>query len=135
MNYKSNVFNIVSSAIRNKFGKDTYIAAERVYAPSRFPCVWIVEMDAYPEQRYTAIDFSDEQARSVFEVQVFSNLKNGAMSQAEKMMDCAEKAFRSLGYRMTSCSTVDNAADFSIKRKAARFTRIIGGGDDINVLN
>ena len=133
MNYRNKVFNTVATAVREKFGSDTYVVSERVYAPTKFPCVWLIESDKYSEKQYTALDFTDEQVKSVFEAQVFSNKKSGAMEQASEIMDCIAEAFRGVSYRMTSCTAVDNEADYSIKRKAARFERTIGNGDEINL--
>lgn len=103
---------------------------ERVSVPASFPCVWAVEADTYPTLQGTALDFTDEQRRSVYEIQAFSNLSKGALAQVRNIMYDVTALLRSLGYRMTMNSPIQNA-DPSIKRYSARFERIIGGGDTL----
>lgn len=131
MNITSNaVFTKVKTAITTEY-EGALCVSERLYAPPTFPCVWVIELDSYPTRNATTLDFSDEQVRSTFEIQVFSNLTTNGSGQAKEIINIAISAMRSLGYRCTLSSPVDNGMDASIKRHVARFTRFIGSGDTL----
>lgn len=123
------IFTRLATAIRAEYS-GSCVYPERVAVPASFPAVWVIESDTYPTRQGTALDFTDNQRRSVFEVQTFSNLSVGALAQARGIMSFCETQLRALGYRMTMCAPIQNA-DASIKRYAARFERIIGGGDTL----
>ena len=130
---REEIFNHISTAIRAEFGADTFVVSERVNVPAKLPCVWVLDINWTPEMRFTNFELDDEQYRSTYEVQAFSNLQVGATAQAKSLVACAEKAFRQLGYRMSFNEPVDNPEDTSIKRQVARFTRFVGGADTINI--
>ena len=127
---KNAIFTKVKTAITAEY-TDAYCTSERLYSPPNFPCVWIVEIDTYPELSSTALDFTDNQRRSDFEIQVYSDKKSGAATQAASIMAVAIAEMRRLGYRCTMSGAIDNGEDASIKRHVARFTRFIGSGDTL----
>lgn len=131
----TDVISAVSTAIKSftlsKYNADCYVVGTRLNKPPKFPCLWVVEIDDYSDSKSETLDFVDEQRRSVFELQSFSNLANGATLQAKAIIDEATKVMKSMGYRCKSKQPVDNAADETIKRYVARFERFIGGGDTI----
>lgn len=127
--------NQVYSAIRDAVHAtytDAYVTSEKLYAPPKFPCVEVVEMDSYPERYATTICLTDDQRRSVFEVQAFSNKSSGATLEARAIIEIVTAKFREMGYRCTTSAPVVNAADSTIKRHVARYTRVIGGGDTLS---
>lgn len=124
------VYSRISADLKAEF-EGIFTTSARVYAPKVLPCVWIVEIDATPDGRYVNLDLSDNQRRSTFEVQAFSNTPNSASLEVSNIIDEAISAFRKLGYVCTMVQPMDNGYDENIKRKIARFTRIIGGGDTL----
>ena len=131
MNITTNmVYTAIKGAIKDEY-PNVYATSEKVNIPSQFPCVEIVEIDTYPERNATTINLTDDQRRSVFEVQAYSNLQSGAALQARNIIDITTAKFRELGYRCTTSGAVLNAADTTIKRHVARYTRFIGGGDTL----
>lgn len=133
----SDVFNAISKGIKAftnaKYNTDCYVAGTRQNTPPKFPCVWCVEIDDYSNSKAETLDFTDEQRNSVFEIQSYSNLKSGATLQAKAIIDEASKLMKKMGYRCTTLTPVDNAADENIKRYVARYKRFLGGGDTIEV--
>lgn len=127
---KNQIFTEIRNAILEEF-PSAYVTSERVYSPSQFPCVWVIEIDSYPTENATALDFSDEQRISAFEVQSFSNKKSGGGAEAERLVQIATDTMRKMYFRCTTSRSVDNQADASIKRHVARYTRFIGSGDTI----
>lgn len=127
---KNAIFTRVKTAITNEY-PGAYCTAERLYTPSKFPCVSIVEIDTYPEKSSTALDFEDVQRRSDLEIQAYSNKQNGAANEADNVINVATAELRKLGYRCTMSAPIENGADTAIKRHVARYTRYIGGGDTL----
>ena len=127
---KNAIFTKVKTAITSEYS-GAYCVSERLYTPQKFPCVWIVEIDTYPEKSNLALDYSDVQRRSDFEIQAYSNLTSGAANQAASIIGTAIAEMKRLGYRCTMSAPIDNGADTSIKRHVARFTRFIGDGDTL----
>ena len=129
------IFSKVSKEIKaftkEKYNTDCYVVGERVYAPSMFPCVWVVEMDALSERNAETLDFVDVQRRSNYEVQIYSNLTKGATLQTKAIADEMWTLFKSLGFRCITSQPIDNGADETIKRHVMRFTRFIADGDEI----
>ncbi len=129
---RNDVFNRIATELRNEYGNENiYVVGERVYAPKQFPCVWVVEIESVPEERYTALDLSDEQRRSTFEIQVFSNKQDWASIEAEEIGAKVGALLRKMGYLCRTFEPIDNGMDANIKRHIGRYTRIIGGGDTL----
>jgi hypothetical protein len=70
--------------------------------------------------------------RRDFEAHVFSNLKNGALSEARDIMSDVETAFREMYFVETYCGQTTNA-DPQVIHLVARFTRNIGDGDALTI--
>ena len=124
------VFTRVRDALKTEFGESTYVVGDFVATPSKFPCVSVIEIGNTPLLRYMDMSATDEQARSTFEIQAYSNLTSGGTTQTKKLIECATGEFKKMGYRVTINSPLENA-DKSIKRHVARVTRVIGGGDTL----
>lgn len=123
------IFTALSNAVRAEYGKNVMVFPERVAKPASFPAIWCIESNTYSPIRYSTLDCMDEQRRSMIEVQTFSNLSSGGTNQAEEIMRFCEKFLRKYYYRSTMNSPVENRNDPAIKRRTARFERIVGGGD------
>ena len=108
---------------------------EPVSAADHFPACQIVEMNHPIVQTALPLNFqtkSEVTLRRDFEAHVFSNLKNGALSQAREIMSDVEIAFLQIGFIETACTQSDNA-DPSVIHLVARFTRNICDGDSLTV--
>lgn len=126
---RNQVFDRVATALEDEFD-GIFVTSKREPVPPQFPCVWCLEVASVPERQYEYIDLSSEHRRSTFEVQTFSNLEAGADSQARNIMEMCINLFRGMGYRCTYNQQMDNV-DSSISRQVARFTRLIGGSDEL----
>lgn len=126
MKYSRNaVYNRIREAIKTDF-PDTYCTSRYVAKPSTFPACFIHEIDNYRPIEFTQLDFEDVQWESAFEIQVVSNKKNTAASEAYNIMNTAKAAFSKLYYREFSETNIDTGDTFTI---VGRFRRRIGGGD------
>lgn len=127
---KNAVFDRVRAAITTAY-PTAYCTSERIPVPDDFPCAWIIEIDTYPEYSALSLDFTDDQRRSDFEIQAFSNDRTDATGQAEDIINIAKATMKAMGYRCTTSRPLENGADVDIKRHIARFTRYIGSGDTL----
>lgn len=119
------VYDYVSSAITAAH-TSAVCTSRYVPKPSSYPSCYIHEIDRYRPIENTQLDFEDVQWESNFEIQVVSNLKGTAASQAYSIMETARAAFSELYYREISETNIDGTETFTI---VARFRRKIGGGD------
>lgn len=119
------VYNNVSSAILAAHTNAT-CTSRYVPKPSSYPSCYIREIDRYRPLESTQLDFEDVQWESAFEIQIISNKKGTAASEAYSIMETARSAFNSLYYREFSETTIDGTETFTV---VARFRRKIGGGD------
>lgn len=123
------IYTYVESII-NTESRPVYCTGDYEPTPSEFPCAYIHETDHRPMRDAVQLDFGDRQRIESWEVQVFSNLTDGALEEAREIMADAEVAFRQLFFIETMCSERPNI-DPSIKRVIAQFTRVIGEGDQM----
>ena len=127
---KNEVFSKIETAITTSY-PSAYCTSERINAPDTFPCVWIVEIDTYPEYNALTLDYSDDQRRSDIEIQAFSDDRTDATGEVEAIINLAISTMRTMGYRCLSSRPLENGPDAYIKRHVARFTRFIGSGDTL----
>ena len=108
-----------------------YCASRLEPVPPNFPSVEIVEINHAEITRTLPLNFGSHDTVSLrrdFEAHVFSNLKNGALTQARDIMEDVETAFREMYFVETYCGQTNNA-DQQVIHLVARFTRNIGDGD------
>jgi len=111
---------------------NAYCTSRMVAKPASFPACYIHEIDNFRPQQFTQLDFRDVQCESVYEVQVVSNKKNTAASEAYAIMDTAKAAMSNLYYREFSETNIDRGDTFTL---IGRFRRRIGGGDTMPSTN
>lgn len=114
-------------------GRGVYCSSIDEPVPSQFPACQIFELSHSQYRRATPLSFADKDSVSVrrdFEVHVFSNKKNRAVSEARIIMDDVENAFRQLSFIETTCLKASHSEPGVIKL-VARFTRNIGDGDEM----
>lgn len=108
--------------------ENAYCSAVFNPVPASFPAVFVREVNRKVNRRYVDLECTDEQYTSTYQVQVFSNLKTGAMSEAYSILDAIKASFKKMYYIEDMERQLDNI-DPSIYRLVAEFTRTIGSGD------
>lgn len=126
------IYSYIESQV-NTAGRPVYCSSVSEPVTATFPACQITEIQHYYYRNALPLSFSKNETVSLqrdFEVHVYSNLKNKALSEARSIMDDVEIAFRQLSFIEIMCMQADNA-DQSIVHLVARFTRNIGDGDVI----
>ena len=119
------VYDYVSNAIQAEY-PNANCTSRYLPKPSAYPSCYIREVDNYRPVEYTQLDFEDVQWESAFEIQIVSNKKGTAASEAYAIMKVAKAAMSRLYYREFSETAVDRTETYTV---IARFRRKIGGGD------
>lgn len=118
----------------NTESRPLYCTGDYEPVPSEFPCVYIHETDHRQMRNAVTLNFTDNQKVMSWEVQVFSNLTDGALDECYEIMADIESAFKELCFVEISCSERPNI-DPSVKRVIAQFTRVFGDGDQMPDFN
>lgn len=112
-----------------EYNKNVFCTNSRIYATSRFPTVMIKEISAVPVNE--TIDLSNNSYRITWEVEAYSDKEQGGAEEAYNLIRETEKAFNSIGFRMTMNQPTENTKEVTIRRHMARFTRVICSDDYI----
>ena len=132
MKYERNaIYTFIRDAVKRVY-PDAYVTGKYVMKPSRFPAVYVHEIDRNRPIENTQLDFKDVQWESVFECQVVSAKADTAMTEAYEVMAVAKQAFSDLYYREFSETNIDRGDTFTI---VARLRRHIGGGDTMPTIS
>jgi hypothetical protein len=99
-----------------------------VPVPSSYPSCYIHEIEHYRPLENMQLDYEDVQWQSSFEIQVISNKKGTAASEAYSIMETAKAAFNALYFRELSETSIEGTETFTV---IGRFRRQIGGGDSM----
>ena len=124
------IFNKVAERLLLEYD-NIFVSSEYVAAPPSFPAVSIEISDSYPERSGITLGFDDEQERFMITVNAYSDLAEGKTDQVKSIMKTVTAEMKQMYFTKTTQAPVPNAQDRSIYRETARYTRIIGGGENL----
>ena len=105
----------------------TNVQADATKTPAIFPALSVVQID----NADVALDLeiSENAISSVIEIQSYSNI---GIHEAKKLINMACDGMRIMGYvRTYGPREIENPVDVNVKRMVARFSRIVGAGEEI----
>lgn len=126
---KDKIYTYIRSAIKAVY-PSMYVTGGYEPVPPQGPAVQIHEIHRHRVKGAMTLDGLDEQMRIAFDVNVYSNLFDGAPNEAYAIMGVAEEAFRELYFIETECRPVE-LANNRVTRLVARFERHLGSGDQM----
>lgn len=124
------IFNKVAERLLLEYD-NIFVSSEYVAAPPSFPAVSIEISDSYPERSGITLGFDDEQERLMITVNAYSDLAEGKTDQVKSIMKTVTAEMKQIYFTKTTQTPVPNAQDRSIYRETARYTRIVGGGENL----
>ena len=124
---RNRIYTYVRNALKAVY-PDLYVTAMEEPIPPKGPAVQVREVVRRRPVRDTTLDGKDDQLRVAFDVNVYSNLSNGALDEAHEIMSVAEQAFKEIYFIETDCRPLE-LANNRVTRLVARFDRVIGKGD------
>lgn len=126
---KDNIFDVVKTALRGKYGENIYISDTPLSntVPS-FPAVSIVCVNNTINQAHSTFGKAENVAIADYSVDVYSNDINTKDEEAREIAELISDTFTQHRYYRTAFNPVDNLLDSSIARYNAKFrkTDIVG---------
>ena len=124
INIEEELFSNVATATREAFPK-VYMVGEYVKSPPSFPCVSLIEMDNSVYTR-TQTSLGDENhAQLMYEVNVYSNKKNGKKSECKNIISFIDELMLKYGFTRTMLQPIPNMDDATIYRMIARYSAVV----------
>lgn len=124
INVESEIFNIVAKAVRKEY-PGAYVVGEYVKAPSKFPCVSIVEMDNTAYDRTQTSSSLENHADMTYEVNIYSNKASGKKSECRAIASLIDNEFATLGFSRTMLQPIPNGDDATIYRMLGRYRGVV----------
>ena len=124
INIENEIFNIVSTKVRDEF-PNIYMSGEYVKSPPSFPATSLVEMD---NTSYASTQTSCENENHVslmYEVNTYSNKVKGKKSECKEIMTLIDKEMTALGFTRTMLQPIPNMDDATIYRMTARYKAVV----------
>ena len=122
------VWNRVLSNIKSaETGTCNNVTSANSDSPPLFPCIMVDQIDN-PDVAED-LENSENAVESTIEIQAYSNK---SLTESRKIINIACDAMRQMGYRRRmGPKQVTNAGNSKIFRMVARFSRVIGSGEEI----
>lgn len=102
-----------------------FISTEIVLKPKNYPWVTIIEMMNIPYSKTQTNDDIENHVDVVYEINVYTNDKNGKKSRCKKIINTVDTKMKNLGFRRIMLSPIPNANDPTIYRIIARYEAIV----------
>lgn len=119
-NHENEIFTACYNALIAVF-PDAFITGNYINQPARFPAVSIVCVDSATWRKTRDSSHGERHTTPTFEVNVYSNLKDGAKAQAQELLEVVDNLFTYWNFNRLMCSPIDNLSDNSIFRYVARY--------------
>lgn len=125
---ETKVFNEIATELRSKYNGIT-IYGEYVNAPSKFPCVTIIEQDNYTAIEGLTLTNVEEASNLMYEINVYSNKKNGKKQESKSIISTIDTIMLGMGFIRTMLNPIPNLNEATIYRIVARYKKIETGGN------
>lgn len=102
-----------------------YITPEYVGQPSKFPAVYISELDNRVMLGGRDSGAVENFAEVMYQVDVFSNRSDGKKEQCKAIAKLVDEQFALLGFTRTFLNPVPNADDATIYRMTGRYRAVV----------
>lgn len=120
---ETEIFTNVATKLRNKYGARFTVYGETVLTPSEFPCACIEESDNYAYARSGDSGSNENHAELVYEVNVYSNKRNGKKTECKEILAVIDEYFTGVGFTRTTKNPIslDDATKY---RLFARYSAV-----------
>lgn len=122
--------NKIVDAIQEAFtaaGIQVTVSSTFVSSPAEFPWVYVREMSNITYQGSLDTSLREHHATVTYRIEVYSNLADGAKSQAKQLREIADLAMQDMRFTRTSSSFVPNY-DRSITRLISDYRAVVQEG-------
>lgn len=122
INKNNEVYEKVSTALRNKYSSIYVIGASITDTPPKFPAVSIRQVNNRINSNYSTFDKTENVVVEHYQVEVYSNLETGKEAQALEVTEAISDVMCELGYIRTFCEPVANM-DTTLARRISRYEK------------
>ena len=117
---ENELFTKIATALRSEF-QGIYVTGEYINAQSRFPAVYIVEMDNTVNRAGRDSANIENFADVMYQVDIFSNKNKGKKSECKAIAAFVDAQFAALGFTRSYLNPVPNMDDATIYRMTGRW--------------
>ena len=115
---------VVQTAVRTQYANQV-VYSEYIREPSSFPHVSLMEMDNSNYIPSATSGFTGNHDRLMYQLDVYSNKKNGKKAEAKAIFALADSALLSAGFVRIAKQPVPNLEDSTIYRLVGRYRAIV----------
>ena len=119
------LFTRIATALRAQFS-GIYVVGEYVNAPSKFPAVYIIEMDNTVNRSGRDSGCIENFADVMYQVDIFSNKNKGKKSECKAIAAFIDEQFAGIGFTRSFLNPVPNMDDGTIYRMTGRWIATVG---------
>ena len=119
---ETEIFKVVSTALRKHFKGIYVIGAEISSLPPRFPAVSFVQTNNAIKTEHSTFDSLENVVTEDYKAEVFSNLEEGKETQTKEITAVISDVMSGLDYERTFCEVVPNM-DATINRRMSRYRK------------
>lgn len=120
------VFTTIRTQLKANFS-NIQVTSEYVEIPSSFPSVCVQESDNFVYRKSQDGVGVEHHAQLMYSVNIYTNNEKAKKSEAKKIMQVVDTAFKSIGFTRTMTNPIPNK-DASIYRITARYEGIVAEG-------
>ena len=128
--FEDELFTKLATALRSRFS-GVYVTGEYINAPSKFPAVFIVEMDNAVNRAGRDTGGIEHFSDVMYQVDIFSNKNKGKKSECKAIAAFVDEQFAALGFTRTYLNPVTNMDDATIYRMTGRWIATVGSDNTV----
>ena len=118
--FEDMLFTKIATALRAEYS-GIYVVGEFVNAPSKFPAVYIVEMDNTVNRAGRDSGCIENFADVMYQVDIFSNKNKGKKAECKSIAAFIDGMFARMGFTRSFLNPVPNMDDGTIYRMTGRW--------------
>lgn len=118
--FEDMLFTKIATALRAEYS-GIYVVGEFVNAPSKFPAVYIVEMDNTVNRAGRDSGCIENFADVMYQVDIFSNKNKGKKAECKSIAAFIDGMFARMGFTRSFLNPVPNMDDGTIYRLTGRW--------------
>ena len=119
------IFSAVYDVITSNHPKCS-VAGEYTSSPPSFPHVSVAEIGNVVFNPSSTSDEIENHSEVTYEVNVYSNLRNGKKTECRKIIKTVDELLLGLGFKRIVLESVPNLGDATIYRLTGRYRAVVG---------
>lgn len=123
------VENEIITIIREALPQNVLVVSTDDDVPSKFPCVYVEEMDSYNDNKSMTSSRADTYDVVMYQVYVYSNKNQGAKSECKALVKIVDDTMRLYGFERKVKQPLGRLVDFVKYAYVLRYVGEVGAKD------